>query len=712
VRVWPGQSYPLGATWDGQGVNFAIFSENATGVELCLFNREEDAVESCRINVRERTDQVWHCYLPDVRPGQFYGYRIHGPYDPNNGNRFNAAKLLIDPYAKAITGEIRWSNALFAYRVGEPNEDLEPDPDNSAGGVPKCVVIDPAFTWEDDRPLRIPWNRTVIYEAHIKGMTKLHPDVQENIRGTYLGLCSDPVIEYFLSLGITAIELLPVHQFVVDRHLAQRGLTNYWGYNSIGFFAPDVRYAAKGLGNQVYEFKSMVKTLHSAGIEVILDVVYNHTGEGNHLGPTLSLRGIDNRAYYRLEPNQRYYTDFTGTGNSLNMQHPRTIQLIMDSLRYWVNDMHVDGFRFDLAPVLARELHDVDKLSSFFDIIHQDPTLANVKLIAEPWDVGPGGYQVGNFPIRWAEWNGKYRDAVRHFWRGDPWVVPELASRLAGSSDIYEPSGRGAYASINFVTAHDGYTLADLVSYEQKHNEANGEDNRDGHNDNITRNWGVEGDTTDTQILDKRFQLMRAFIATLAFSQGVPMLSHGDEIGRTQHGNNNAYAQDNETTWVNWDLDDRRRQLLLFTRKCLNLRHTHAVLRRRHFFRGEPTVKGGPKDLSWIRPDGHELTQDDWHDPNNHTIGMLIYGDATDETDDRGRPIKGETLLLILNGSDQDVAFTLPTVNGGGIWAEMVDTTSRELHVVTSGIVQVMGFSLVLLRYGENRRMAAAENRT
>jgi len=711
VRVWPGQSYPLGATWDGQGVNFAIFSENATSVELCLFNREDDAVESFRINVRERTDQVWHCYLPDVRPGQFYGYRVHGPYDPSNGNRFNAAKLLIDPYAKAITGEIIWSNALFAYKIGGPYLDLEPDPDNSAAGVPKCVVIDPAFTWEDDRPLRIPWNRTVIYEAHIRGMTKLHPDIQENIRGTYLGLCSDPMIEYFLSLGITAVELLPVHQFVVDRHLAQRGLTNYWGYNSIGFFAPDVRYAAKGLGNQVYEFKSMVKTFHSAGIEVILDVVYNHTGEGNHLGPTLSLRGIDNRAYYRLEPNQRYYTDFTGTGNSLNMQHPRTIQLIMDSLRYWVNDMHVDGFRFDLAPVLARELHDVDKLSSFFDIIHQDPTLANVKLIAEPWDVGPGGYQVGNFPIRWAEWNGKYRDAVRHFWRGDPWVVPELASRLAGSSDIYEPSGRGAYASINFVTAHDGYTLLDLVSYEQKHNKANGEDNRDGHNDNISRNWGTEGDTNDAGILDKRFQLMRAFIATLAFSQGVPMLSHGDEIGRTQHGNNNAYAQDNETTWVNWTLDERRRQLLVFTRKCLNMRHTHAVLRRRHFFRGAPTVKGGPKDLSWIRPDGRELTQNDWHDSNNHVIGMLIYGDATDETDDRGRPIKGETLLLILNASDQSVSFTLPTVNGGGIWAEMVDTASGELHVVTSGIVQVAGFSLVLLRYGENRRMTTAETK-
>jgi glycogen operon protein len=711
MRVWPGQPYPLGATWDGQGVNFAIFSENATGVELCLFNRDSDAEEAIRIPLRERTDQVWHCYLPDVRPGQFYGYRIHGPYDPYTGNRYNAAKLLIDPYAKAITGTIAWSNALFAYKIGSEREDLEPDPDNSAGGVPKCVVIDPAFTWEDDRPLRIPWNRTIIYEAHVKGMTKLHPEIPENVRGTYLGLCSDPMIEYFQSLGITAIELLPVHQFVVDRHLAERGLTNYWGYNSIGFFAPDVRYAAKGLGNQVYEFKSMVKTLHSAGIEVILDVVYNHTGEGNHLGPTLSLRGIDNRAYYRLDHSNRYYTDFTGTGNSLNMQHPRTIQLIMDSLRYWVDDMHIDGFRFDLAPVLARELHDVDKLSSFFDIIHQDPTLANVKLIAEPWDVGPGGYQVGNFPIRWAEWNGKYRDAVRHFWRGDQHVVPELASRLAGSSDIYEPSGRGSYASINFITAHDGYTLSDLVSYEHKHNEANGEENRDGHNDNISRNWGVEGETNDPAILDRRFRLMRGLIATLAFSQGVPMLAHGDEVARTQRGNNNAYAQDNETTWVNWDFDPRRRELLAFTRKCLNLRQAHPVLRRRHFFRGEATVKGGPKDLSWIRSDGREMTQDDWHNPDNHVLGMLIYGDATDETDDRGRPIKGETLLLLLNGSDHDVQVTLPTVNGDGIWAEMVDTACRDLHVITSGVVDLAAFSLLLLRFGENRRMAATDTR-
>ena len=708
MRIWPGQPYPLGATWDGQGVNFALFSEHATGVELCLFNQPDDHVESQRIMLREHTDQVWHCYLPDVRPGQYYGFRVHGPYDPANGNRFNPAKLLIDPYAKAITGTIRWSNALFAYKVGSPNEDLEPDPDNSAGGVPKGVVIDPAFTWEEDRPLRIPWNRTIIYECHVKGMTKLHPDVPENLRGTYLGLCSDPMIEYFLALGITAVELLPVHQFLVDRHLAERGLTNYWGYNSIGFFAPDVRYAAKGLGNQVYEFKSMVKTFHAAGIEVILDVVYNHTGEGNHLGPTLSLRGIDNKTYYRLEPNQRFYTDFTGTGNSLNMQHPRTIQLIMDSLRYWANDMHIDGFRFDLAPVLARELHDVDKLSSFFDIIHQDPTLSSVKLIAEPWDVGPGGYQVGNFPIRWAEWNGRYRDTVRHYWRGDPGQVSDLASRLAGSSDIYEPSGRGSYASVNFVTAHDGYTLYDLVSYEQKHNEANGEQNRDGTNDNVSRNWGVEGDTKDAKILDKRFRVMRDFIATLAFSQGVPMFSHGDEIGRTQQGNNNAYAQDNELTWMHWDIDDRRRQLLAFTRKCLSLRHAHAVLRRRHFFRGEPTIKGGLKDLCWLRADGREMTNDDWHNGGNHVLGMLIYGEATDETDDRGRPIKGDTLLLVVNSADTSTKFSLPVLEGDGIWAEMIDTAYRELRVVTTGSIELAPFGLVLLRYGENRRMADA----
>ena len=631
-----------------------------------------------------------------------------GPYEPQKGHRFNPNCLLIDPYAKAISGTIKWRDTLFGYDVDSPRSDLEMSLRNSAGDMPKCVVVDSAFTWIGDRNPRTPWNQTVIYECHVKGMTMLHPHVPEHLRGTYLGLCSDPMLEYFQALGVTALELLPVHQFVVDRHLAERGLTNYWGYNSIGFFAPDVRYASRGLGNQVYEFKSMVKTLHSAGIEVILDVVYNHTGEGNHLGPTLSLRGIDNRAYYRLEPNQRFYTDFTGTGNSLNMQHPRTIQLIMDSLRYWVTDMHVDGFRFDLAPVLARELHDVDKLSAFFDIIHQDPTLANVKLIAEPWDVGPGGYQVGNFPIRWAEWNGRYRDTVRHYWKGDGGQVPDLASRLAGSSDIYEPSGRGAYASINFVTAHDGFTLYDLVSYERKHNESNGESNQDGHNDNVSRNWGVEGETDDSMVLDRRFRVMRDFLATLAFSQGVPMISHGDEIARTQCGNNNAYAQDNETTWIHWNLDDRRQALLGFTRKCFNLRHSHAVLRRRHFFSGEPTYKGGPKDLCWLRTDGREMTDDDWHDWNRQALGMLIFGEATDETDDRGRPIKGETLLLALNAGDEPVRFTMPEIEGPGIWAELVDTDQRDLRVISSAEVELAPSSLVLLRYGENRRMVDA----
>jgi len=705
VRIWPGRPYPLGATWDGSGVNFALFSENATGVELCLFDGPDDGIERQRIQLRERTDQVWHCYLPDVRPGQYYGYRVHGPYAPERGHRFNPAKLLLDPHARAITGAIKWSDALFAYKVGSQYEDLEPERDDDASRVPKCVVIDNAFTWDGDAPLNIPWNQTVIYEAHVKGMTMLHPDVPAHLRGTYLGLCSDPMIEYFKSLGITAVELLPVHQFIVDRHLAERGLTNYWGYNSIGYFAPDVRYATRGLGNQVYEFKTMVKTLHRAGLEVILDVVYNHTGEGNHLGPTLCFKGIDNAAYYRLMPdNPRYYMDFTGTGNSLNMQHPRTIQLIMDSLRYWVTEMHVDGFRFDLAPVLARELYEVDRLSAFFDIIHQDPVLSTVKLIAEPWDVGPGGYQVGNFPVRWAEWNGKYRDAIRHFWKGDR-GVGELASRLAGSADIYSWSDRGAYASVNFVTAHDGFTLYDLVSYEQKHNMANGEHNQDGHNDNISRNWGVEGETDDEEVLEMRFRAMRNFIATLAFSQGIPMLSHGDEIGRTQRGNNNAYAQDNELTWVDWCPTGRRQELLEFTRRMFAIRHAHPVLRRRHFFRGVPVNERGDKDVTWLRPDGQEMTPHDWA-ADAHALGMLISGDATDETDERGRPVKGETLLLLVNNAPEAVVFTLPTQKGRGIWAELANTARADLWRVKGGVVELAPYSLVLLRYGRDRRLA------
>ena len=721
MRVWPGRPYPLGATWDGIGVNFALFSEHATGVELCLFREESDATESGKITLTERTDQVWHCYLPDARSGQYYGYRVHGPYDPARGHRFNPAKLLIDPYAKAITGAIKWSNDLFAYNVGSLKEDLEPDPDNSAGGVPKSVVIDNAFTWEGDQPLHVPYNRTIIYECHVKGMTMRHPDVPPELRGTYLGLASDPMLEYFESLGVTALELLPVHQFVVDRHLAERGLTNYWGYNSIGFFAPDVRYATRGLGNQVDEFKTMVKTLHAAGLEVILDVVYNHTGEGNHLGPTLSMKGIDNLAYYRLEPkNPRFYTDFTGTGNSLNMQHPRTIQLVMDSLRYWVDEMHVDGFRFDLAPVLARELYDVDKLSAFFDIMQQDPTLARVKLIAEPWDVGPGGYQVGNFPVRWTEWNGKYRDAVRKFWRGDPGQVSELASRLAGSSDIFSSSDRGVYASINFITAHDGYTLRDLVSYEQKHNAANGENNQDGHNDNVSRNWGVEGETDDARIVETRYRLMRSLLATLAFSQGVPMLAHGDERARTQGGNNNAYAQDNEITWVNWDLDDRQTRLLDFTRKVLALRQAHPTLRRRHFFRGAAVEGSGRgagstrKDVTWIRADGNELSDVDWRNPEAFVLGMLIDGAATDEVDERGHAVLADTLLLVVNSGDAPALCTLPTLDGAHIWVIMVDTARDETPppVVRDNTVTVEAHALMLLRFGTDRRVPAlAEQR-
>jgi glycogen operon protein len=706
MRVWPGQPYPLGATWDGEGVNFALFSENATGVELCLFDNPEDAKESHRIRLPELTDHVWHVYLPDVRPGQFYGYRVHGPYKPQEGNRFNPNSLLIDPYAKAITGQIRWSNALFAYKVGGPKQDLDMATENSAGSVPKCVVIDSAFTWGTDRRPRIPWNRTVIYECHVKGMTIRHPEVPEPLRGTYLGLCSDAMIDYFLALGITAIELLPIHQFVVDRHLAERGLTNYWGYNSIGFFAPDVRYATRGLGNQVYEFKSMVKTLHSAGIEVILDVVYNHTGEGNHLGPTLSLRGIDNKAYYRLDPkNPRQYIDFTGTGNSLNMQHPRTIQLIMDSLRYWVEEMHVDGFRFDLAPVLARELWEVNKLSTFFDTIQQDPIVSTAKLIAEPWDIGPGGYQVGNFPVRWAEWNGKYRDAIRRYWRGEDGIIPELASRLAGSADIYQGTGRAVYASINFVTAHDGYTLHDLVSYEKKHNEANGENNQDGSDDNLSRNWGVEGETNDERIVERRFRLMRDFISTLAFSQGVPMLSHGDEIARTQRGNNNAYAQDNEISWMDWTLDDRRKALLEFTRHAFAIRHAHPVFRRRHFFHGAPVKEGAPKDLMWIRSDGREMTEQDWQNGGIKTLGALVNGEATDDTDERGRPIRDDTMLLLTNARDEEVRFELPEIASEGRWAELVDTRGERSRMIEAGWVGLAPHSLVLLRFGPDRRL-------
>ncbi|MFN0138042.1 MAG: glycogen debranching protein GlgX [Phycisphaerae bacterium] len=699
MRVWPGKNYPLGATWDGEGVNFALFSENATGVELCLFDKPVGTKETQIIPIRERTHGVWHCYLPDARPGQLYGFRVHGPYAPEAGHRFNPAKLLLDPYAKALTGSIDWNDSIFGYQLKDAGLDLSWNPADSAPYVPKSVVVDSSFAWGDDRSPRTPWNRTVIYEAHVRGLTMQHPDVPPALRGTYLGLCSDPIMDYLVDLGITAIELMPVHQFMTDRHLAEAGLRNYWGYHTLGFFAPEVRYATGGHGQQVYEFKTMVKRFHRHGIEVILDVVYNHTGEGNHLGPTVCLRGIDNASYYRLDPNnKRYYVDFTGCGNSLNMMNRRTVQLIMDSLRYWVQEMHVDGFRFDLAPALARELRDVDRLGRFFAIIQQDPILCQAKLIAEPWDLGEGGYQIGNFPQGWAEWNGKYRDAVRRFWRGDEGMVAEMASRLSGSSDLYSHARRHTFGSINFVTCHDGFTLHDMVSYEHKHNDANLEDNRDGHNENLSRNWGVEGPSDQPQIADLREQLKRNFMATVVFSQGVPMLGHGDELGRTQNGNNNAYCQDNELSWVNWNLDERQKALLAFTRQVLEIRRNNPVLRRRGFFRGA-SVGGAQQDVAWIRPEGGEFNNGEWHVPSRRAIGMLIHGHATDEVDERGRLITGDTLLLIFNAGDAPVSFKLPTLEEPGLWREVVNTARPGKRYVELGELVVAGHALILLSY-------------
>jgi isoamylase len=694
MRVWPGHPYPLGATWDGQGTNFALFSENAEGVELCLFDAPDAAEETARIEVREHIDQVWHVYLPDVRPGQLYGYRVHGPYAPREGHRFNPSKLLIDPYAKVLSGRVKWDFALFGYDGNESDD--RACTANSAGFMPKSVVVDTAFSWGEDRPPRTPWNRTVIYETHVRGMTMRHPDVPEHLRGTYLGLAYDAVIDHLLSLGVTAVELMPVHHFINEHHLVERGLSNYWGYNSVGFFAPDALYGSGGPGSQVYEFKSMVKALHAAGLEVLIDVVYNHTGEGNHMGPTLSLRGIDNRSYYRLEQDARYYTDFTGTGNSLNMQHPRTIQMIMDSLRYWVEEMHVDGFRFDLAPVLARELYEVDRLGAFFDIVRQDPVLQRVKLIAEPWDVGPGGYQVGNFPPGWAEWNGRYRDDVRAFWRGDPKKLADLATRLSGSADLYGDE-RAPYASVNFITAHDGYTLRDLVSYEHKHNEANGEENRDGHDHNLSRNWGAEGETDDPGTRAARRKAARNFLATLAFSQGVPMLSHGDEVGRTQQGNNNAYCQDNELTWIDWDLDEERRDLLAFTRKVFAIRAENPVLRRRIFFKGRPISPKGPKDLAWFGADGREMGDRDWDEPGRKSVAMAIHGEASDEHDERGRPVQGDTLLLVVHAGEDPIDFLLPQVSGDLVWRIDVHTADQRPRLA-DGRLAMAPHSLVLLR--------------
>jgi isoamylase len=672
--VWPGRPYPLGSTWDGEGVNFALYSEHAEKVELCLFDISGKR-ETHRVPLPEQTDMVWHGYLPEVRPGQLYGYRVFGPYAPEQGHRFNHHKLLLDPYGKQIQGAIRWSDAHFGYRVGNKQEDLSFDRRDNASGMPKNRVIDSAFTWGADAPPRIPWHETVIYELHVKGFTMCHPDVPEHLRGTYAALATAPVVEYLTRLGVTSIELMPVHSFVDDRRLVERGLRNYWGYNSIGFLALEPRYMAT---SSIREFKTMVKTLHSAGLEVILDVVYNHTAEGNHLGPTLSLKGIDNSTFYRLVPdNPRHYIDYTGTGNTLNMQHPRVLQLIMDSLRYWVLDMHVDGFRFDLAATLARELHEVDRLGAFLDIIHQDPVLSQVKLIAEPWDLGEGGYQVGNFPVGWAEWNDRYRDTVRSYWKGDEGLLGDLAYRITGSSDLYAHSGRRPYASVNFVTAHDGFTLQDLVSYNEKHNEANGEDNRDGNNDNRSWNCGVEGPTEDPDIQALRAKQKRNLLATLLLSQGVPMMYAGDAIGHTQMGNNNAYCQDNETSWLNWNLQPQNRDLLAFVHRIINLRKRHPIFHRRRFFQGRPIKGANVKDVLWLNPTGNEMSEDEWRDPTLRCLGMFLSGQGLDETDERGRKLSDENFLVLLNAHHEDVGFTLPVSRPGARWTAWMDT-SRE----------------------------------
>ena len=711
TAVWPGRPHPRGATWDGQGVNFALFSEHAEKVELCIFD-EKGRREIQRIVFKEYTDQVWHCYLPEARPGMLYGYRAYGPYRPQSGHRFNPNKLLLDPYARWLVGSINWSDAHYGYRVGHEREDLSIDRRDSAPGMPKCRIIDPAFTWSDDRRPGIPWHETVIYELHVKGFTMQHPEVPPALRGTYAGLATVPVIEHLKRLGVTTVELMPVHAFVDDRRLVRDGLRNYWGYNSIGFFAPDNRYSATG---RVSEFKTMVKALHGAGIEVILDVVYNHTGEGNHLGPPLCFRGVDNVSYYRLQPGEsRRYVDFTGCGNTLNMQHPRVLQLIMDSLRYWVIEMHVDGFRFDLASALARELHEVDRLGAFFDIIRQDPVLSLVKLIAEPWDLGQGGYQVGNFPVGWTEWNDKYRDTMRAYWKSDGGLIGEFARRLTGSSDLYGRSGRRPHASINFITCHDGFTLDDLASYNEKHNEANLEDNRDGHNNNLSWNCGVEGDTGDPGINALRARQKRNLLATLLLSQGVPMLAAGDEIGRTQRGNNNAYCQDNEISWLDWTLTEDRRRLLDFVRRMIRLRRQHRVFRRRNFFEGRPIHGSDVKDVVWLTPSGVEMTEEEWNKHEAHCLGVYLAGDGLAETDDFGRPVLDSNFLVLFNAHHDDIAFQPPRFAAGSRWLVVMDTSYQD-GLARDGVFDpahpyaLKGRSLALLQEQKLAARAGAE---
>jgi isoamylase len=678
TKILPGTPYPLGATWEGKGVNFAIFSENAEKVELCLFDSADSKTEAMRIELPEQTDLVWHGYIPGIQPGQHYGYRVHGRYEPKHGHRFNPHKLLVDPYAKAVGRITTWEDPMFGYHVGDPAEDLSFDERDSAPFAPLGVVVDNSFDWKNDHPPKIPWHKTVIYELHVKGFTQRHPEVPEPLRGTYAGLATEPVIRHLKELGVTSVELLPVHHHVDDRYLIENGLSNYWGYNTLAYFAPDMRYAVgRSPNDSVREFKEMVRGMHSAGIEVILDVVYNHTAEGNHLGPTLSFRGIDNAAYYRLVPGDaRYYMDFTGCGNTLNMMHPRVLQLIMDSLRYWILEMHVDGFRFDLASALARELHEVDRLGAFFDIIHQDPVISQVKLIAEPWDIGEGGYQVGNFPAGWTEWNGKYRDCVRRFWKGNPDTTAEFATRLSGSSDLYEHSSRRPYASINFITCHDGFTLQDLVSYNDKHNQANGEDNRDGHNENESWNCGEEGTTNNPDVLELRERQKRNLLSTLFLSQGVPMLLAGDELSQTQHGNNNTYCQDNELTWLNWELDDRQRQFLDFARQLIKLRSEQPVLHLRRFFQGRSLRGSGIRDVMWFRPTGEEMSDDDWNIGHLRCLGVRWDGTLIDNVDDRGEPVTGDTLLLLFNGHYEPIPFLLPNSSEGEHWQRIFETAN------------------------------------
>ena len=682
-------------------------------MELCLF-AEDGRTLTRSIPIRESTGRVWHCYVPGLRPGQLYGFRVHGPYEPENGYRFNPAKLLIDPYAKALAGTVDWNQPVFGYPLGNPNEDLEKDDRDSAAGVPKGVITTPHFDWENDRPPLTPWHDSIIYELHVKGFSARNSKIPEEIRGKYAGIAHPNSIKYLRDLGVTAVELMPVHAFLDDKVLVDRGLRNYWGYNTINFFSPDARYSSSGdRGDQVVEFKSMVKALHRAGIEVILDVVYNHTAEGNHLGPTLSFKGIDNTTYYRQVNDQpRYYMDYTGTGNTLNVRVPQVLKLVMDSLRYWILEMHVDGFRFDLASALARELHEVDRLSAFFDIINQDPVIAQVKLIAEPWDVGEGGYQVGKFPMLWAEWNGIYRDVTRRYWKGDDGQLADLAYRLTGSSDLYQHDGRHPTASVNFLVAHDGFTLEDLVSYNDKHNEANGEENRDGANDNHSWNHGAEGKTDDSGILDLRGRQKRNFIATLLLSQGVPMLCGGDELGRTQNGNNNAYAQDNEISWLDWDLDDRRKSLIAFTRSLIDLRKSHPNLHRRKFFQDrridpdapDRQINGGEPeiDIQWIRPDSHEMTQDEWHKGWVRCIGLKLNGRTLDDVNEVGDPILDDTFLILFNPHHEPIRFYLPAPRPGTDWELVLDTRNafvgRPARLKARKYYQLIDRSLALLR--------------